>query len=103
MRALLVLAALALGGCVEFLPYTPQLDGQTMGSEWTVRLTGPTPAARAVLQAGAQARFDAVDRALSTYKPDSALSRFNENDSGEWQDIDPELAAVMAYGLGLAE
>jgi thiamine biosynthesis lipoprotein len=60
------------------------------------------PAPAEELRAGIQAQFDAVDLALSTWRPDSALSRFNDNDRGDWVAIDPELAEVMAYGLGLA-
>jgi FAD:protein FMN transferase len=94
---------LALAGCVTAFPPEPLLRGETMGSEWTVRIAGELPASVAALQDGIQQRFDAVDRALSTWRPDSALSRFNNDDRGEWMDIDPELAAVMAYGLDLAD
>jgi len=98
-------AALAwlLGGCATRPGYEPVLHGETMGSEWTVRIAGHATASTSVaaLSGGVQAQFDAVDQALSTWRPDSALSRFNENDSGEWMDIDPELAVVMAYGLSL--
>ena len=94
--------ALAFAGCATVPPSEAELRGETMGSEWTLRVVGRLPASLPVLQAGAQARFDAVNQALSTWRPDSALSRFNENDSGEWVDVDPELAAVMSYGLGLA-
>ncbi len=101
-RCAAVATILALGGCASSFPGSPLLSGRTMGSEWTVKLAANAPVSPSGLQAGVQAQFDAVDRLLSTYKPDSALSRFNANDSGEWQDIDPELAEVMAYGLGLA-
>jgi thiamine biosynthesis lipoprotein len=103
---LLGAVVLALGGCAIVEPREPPvLHGETMGSEWTVRIAGPSKAALpvAALRAGVQAQFDAVDQALSTWRPDSALSRFNENDSGDWMDIDPELAIVMSYGLSLAE
>src|SRR4051812_12051521 len=73
-----------------------------MGSEWTVRIAGKLPATSSALQRGVQAQFDAVDQALSTWRPDSALSRFNENDDGEWREVDRELATVMSYGLNLA-
>jgi thiamine biosynthesis lipoprotein len=79
------------------------LSGETMGSAWTVKIAGALPASLQVLQAGIQARFDAVNLALSTYRPDSALSGFNANDSGAWVDIDAELGEVLAYALGLAE
>lgn len=74
-----------------------------MGSVWTVKLAGQLPAPAEELRAGVQARFDAVNAALSTYRADSALSRFNRDTSGAWIEIDPELAAVMAYARSLAE
>ncbi|HEX6397463.1 MAG TPA: FAD:protein FMN transferase, partial [Steroidobacteraceae bacterium] len=104
-RLLLGAALLALGGCAIVEPSEPVLRGETMGSEWTVRIAGASTAKlpAGALREGIQSHFDAVDQALSTWRPDSALSRFNENDSGAWMDIDPELATVMGYGLGLAE
>jgi len=74
-----------------------------MGSAWTVKVSGDLPMPSDDLQAGVQARFEAVNQALSTYRADSALSRFNEDDSGNWVDVDPELAAVMSYALELAQ
>jgi thiamine biosynthesis lipoprotein len=79
------------------------LSGETMGSAWTVKVVGALPLPAAELQAGIQAQFEAVNQALSTYRADSALSHFNDDDRGEWQDIDPELALVMRYALSLAE
>jgi thiamine biosynthesis lipoprotein len=103
MRLLACAAVLALGGCATAIPRAPMLQGETMGSAWTVQVGNAlSETSVRALQAGAQAEFDAVNRALSTWQPDSALSRFNDDDSGEWLDIDPELAEVMSYGLGLA-
>jgi thiamine biosynthesis lipoprotein len=114
-QLVLALAVLALAGCtvapaVRERPDTREalrsgqtlLSGQTMGSAWTVKIAGALPLPAAQLQAGIQARFEAVNLALSTWRPDSALSRFNAVDSGEWVDVDPELAMVMAYALDLA-
>lgn len=77
------------------------LSGETMGSAWTVKIVGIPARDAAALQAGIQSRFDAVNLALSTYRADSALMRFNGRDDGEWMDIDPELAAVLRYALSL--
>ncbi len=74
-----------------------------MGSAWTVKIAGPLPAPATELQAGVQAQFERVDQALSTYRASSALFLFNANDSGEWLDVDPELASVVGYALRLAE
>lgn len=91
-----------LSGCASRpAPRETLLAGETMGSAWTVKLAGVTPRDAAGLRAGIQARFDAVDHALSTWRADSALSRFNARDDGTWSDIDPELAAVLRYALEL--
>lgn len=74
-----------------------------MGSAWTVKIVGELPMPRAELEAQVQARFEAVDQALSTWRRTSALSRFNGHPDDGWVDVDPELADVMAYALSLAE
>ncbi|MCO4761668.1 MAG: FAD:protein FMN transferase [Myxococcales bacterium] len=55
------------------------LRGQTMGTTFTVKLSGvlPEPHSQALLGAVRQ-ELGAVDKAMSTYKPDSELSRFNQ-------------------------
>lgn len=104
MRVALLIALAALAGCAT-RPAEREtlLSGETMGSAWTVKIAGPLPDTGAALRDGIQARFDVVNLALSTWRADSALSRFNVRDDGEWVDIDPELAAVMRYALSLAE
>jgi FAD:protein FMN transferase len=101
-RLLLAAASLALTACASTPPRETLLDGQTMGSAWTVRIAGDLPLDREQLQAGVQARFEAVNQALSTYRADSALSRFNDHAGESWVDIDPELAQVLEYALRLA-
>lgn len=103
MRLIFAAAALAFAGCATLAPARETLlQGETMGSAWTVKIAGALPQPAAQLQAGAQSRFEAVNEALSTYRPASALSRFNADESGEWVPIDPELGAVLAYALTLA-
>lgn len=99
--ASLLLAACA-GGPAKLTGET-LISGQTMGSAWTAKLAGPLPVPAEELRAGAQAQFDAVNLALSTYRPDSDLSRFNADDSGEWVTVSPELGEVLSYALSLAE
>lgn len=104
MRVLIAIAGLVLAGCAASpMPQETLLSGETMGSAWTVKIAGSPPATAEQLRAGVQSRFDAVNLALSTYRADSALSRFNDDDSGEWVAIDPELGEVLAYALSLAE
>lgn len=103
VRALIAAAGLLLAGCQTLTSGETLLQGETMGSAWTVKIAGPLPKPAAELQAGAQANFEIVNQALSTYRPDSALGRFNAVDSGDWVAVDPELAAVIAYALSLAQ
>jgi thiamine biosynthesis lipoprotein len=104
MRALIAVASLVFAGCVARPPASETLlHGQTMGSAWTVKIAGVLPASAETLRAGAQSSFDSVNLALSTYRTDSALSRFNEDSTGEWVDIDAELGEVLSYALALAE
>ena len=75
-----------------------------MGSAWTVKIAGALPADRggtARRRAGALRGREPGAEHLSARTRRSAVS--TQDDSGEWVDIDPELAAVMSYALGLAE
>jgi FAD:protein FMN transferase len=101
VRPLLAAACLLLAGC-QVRPTETLLQGETMGSAWTVKIAGALTVSAAQLQAGAQAQFEAVDQALSTYRATSDLSRFNSDDSGEWVSIDAQLGAVLSYALSLA-
>lgn len=74
-----------------------------MGSAWTAKLAGPLPLPAEELRAGAQAQFDAVNLALSTYRPDSDLSRFNTDEGGGWVAVSAELGEVLAYALSLSD
>lgn len=93
---------LLLASCGAPAPQVTLLSGQTMGSEWTVKIAGAVPDDAAVLRAGVQARFDAVDAALSTYRADSALNRFNAAPDDAWHPLGPELFEVLSYALQLA-
>jgi len=79
------------------------LDGDAMGTTWSVKLVRPAAAPPlATLQAGIQARLDAVDAQMSTWKPDSDLSRFNAAPAGTWQALPPDLFTVLSTSLALA-
>jgi thiamine biosynthesis lipoprotein len=103
LRVALLAASFALCACSTAPTRETLLAGQTMGSAWTVKIAGDLPAPVEELRAGVQREFEAIDQALSTYRADSALSRFNATTTDAWVDIDPELAAVLAYALGLGQ
>jgi thiamine biosynthesis lipoprotein len=68
-------ATLLLAGCE---PKQENLDGKTMGTYYSIRFVPgeETPAVEA-LQAEIDKRLEQVNDQMSTYRPDSELSRFN--------------------------
>lgn len=85
-------------------PTDPQLEvtGPTMGTYYAVKVARP-PAGLDVhtLQAGVERVLKGVIDAISTYDPESELSRLNRNPSTDWVPISGELYAVLAEGQRL--
>ncbi|KXX64929.1 thiamine biosynthesis lipoprotein [Marichromatium gracile] len=68
-----------------------------MGTHYSVKLYGlPDTLSAEQLQAQIDARLEQVNDLMSTYRPDSELSRFNASDSGDWFPVSLELAALVA-------
>jgi thiamine biosynthesis lipoprotein len=89
---------LSLGGCSEGRQrQTLRLQGETMGTTWSVQVVEP-PADldSAALESRIRTRLDAVNAQMSTYDPDSELSRFNRTSSRDWLPVSAGLAKVVA-------
>jgi thiamine biosynthesis lipoprotein len=96
-------AALLLGAC-ERAPPEVLLTGPAMGTTWTMRVVpGEVPADPAALRGLVQEALDEVDLAMSTYRPDSAVSRFNASESTDWIEVPPALEEVVAEALRIGE
>ena len=80
----------------EPAPQIYQLTGVTMGTQYQILISGfPDSVPDNELAAGIEQRLLRIDRELmSTYAPESELSRFNRSEPGEWFDVSPELAYV---------
>ncbi|MCU0234991.1 MAG: FAD:protein FMN transferase [Thermoanaerobaculales bacterium] len=81
------------GGPVEWV-----LTGPTMGTAYTIKLVAPgggtePPAALSHLVEG---ELEAVNRAMSTYLPDSELERLNRHELGPFAATAPLLEVVAA-------
>lgn len=70
------------------------LNGPTMGTRWSVRLASRH--ASADLTAALQDAVDAVERQMSTWRPDSDLMRLNATTPGAWVEVGAELIEVLA-------
>ncbi len=93
---LLGLLLTLLGGCSQPGEETLHLSGQTMGTGWSVSFL-PTPEASSpvAIKRLIQQRLDLLNRLLSSYDPDSEISRFNTQHSRNWFAISPETAQVI--------
>ncbi len=75
------------------------LNGPTMGTRYSAVFYTPPRSDLEALHARLQAMVDVVDWQMSTWKPDSDLSRLNNTTTGVWIDIPPELATVMRRAI----
>lgn len=70
-----------------------------MGTTWSLRFDNPRMIALDAVRAGAQAALDRVVAQMSTWEPDSDLSRFNRADAGSRHVLAPGFADVLACAL----
>lgn len=86
-------------GCQQAAPPDPvaTIEGQTMGTTYHIRaVTGPEGPQRLLkLQEKVDELLAEVNRQMSTYDPDSELSRFNKSPAGEWFPVSSQLIEVV--------
>ena len=76
------------------------LTGTSMGTTWSVRWVGT--ASPEDLRAGIQGRLDTVVAQMSSWEPESHLSRFNRAAAGTWQELPAEFMTVLDCALAVA-
>jgi len=112
-RWLACLAVLASAGCGGTAidaddPREPggrqvwKLSGPTMGTRYAVSIVGGRERDASDLRGQIDERLAAVNRRMSTYDPESELSRFNASGSTDWFEVSAETASVVRSALRLA-
>jgi len=92
--ALLLLAG---AGCSTEGEQLLLVSGTTMGTTYVVKLAGTLPDLdEKLLQAEVDRILRTVDGRMSTYRPDSELSRFNASAGTNWFEVSPETREVVA-------
>jgi thiamine biosynthesis lipoprotein len=80
------------------------LHGKTMGTTYNIRYwtlhNGPSPSN---VQRSIDALLADFDKQMSTWRPDSELSRFNAAPANEWFEVSPDVAIVTARALELGK
>lgn len=97
--AALLLAFLFISGCSQKEPQVFALAGKTMGTTYSVKWVAEDDANTTDLQAALDKELDAVNQAMSTYLPDSELSRFNQLPP----DSEIEASEALHYVLSVAQ
>ncbi len=97
--ALLVL----LAGCQrQTLPV--ELSGEAMGTTWHVTyLPLPGGAEPAAIKRELERRLAVVNDSMSTWQPDSEISRFNRSQPGDWVTVSAPFAEVVAAAMSIGE
>lgn len=102
LRAGLLLALALLVGCNDTPSQAQQqtvLEGKTMGTYWRVSVMALSAEKAQSLKGKIEKQLDADDQLLSTWKPDSALMRFNHSPSLELWPVSPEMADIVTIAL----
>ena len=101
MRLLLLFVLLPLVACSG--NDQVELVGSTMGTQFSVKLPNCLGDHDELeLQKAIQAALDEYDAAMSTYKPDSTISRFNRNSTVEWQTVDADFCRKVEQSLEMS-
>jgi thiamine biosynthesis lipoprotein len=94
--AALLAAAIVLGRNRAATPPPLTFSGDAMGTRYTVSVVDlPHSADPAILDRRIREELDRIDALMSTYRPESELSRFNRRDSTEWFAVSRETAEVV--------
>lgn len=99
-------------GCILLLPSVLaacarpasllRLDGETMGTTWSAQFADRPGLDRSAVLTAIQAELDRVIEQMSTWQPDSAISRYNIAPADTWHDIPDAFSEVLDAALTLA-
>ena len=98
-RWLMLVFVVGLGGCSDSEPL--RLTGGTMGTSWSISIADQTDMDLDILHQEVMQELAAVNAAMSTWDPDSEISRFNRIPAGCMQ-ISADFAEVMQAALLLS-
>lgn len=81
-----------------------QFSGETMGTRYNVTaVVDPGGVVPEDLDQSIQGWLEAVNQSMSTYLPDSELSKLNEAPVGEWLPVSPMMLEVLATAEQVSE
>lgn len=79
------------------------IRGATMGTTYQIKFPADADADREQIHAEVEQVLAEIDRQMSTYRPDSELSRFNRAAAGAWFAVSKPVAEVVAAARAISE
>ncbi len=79
------------------------LRGETMGTTYSIRFVSQANIELKSVHAAVEAELKLVNQQMSTYIPDSEITRFNDSSSLDWFSVSPETAQVVALAQLISE
>ncbi len=77
-----------------------ELTGRTMGTRFNVQVAAmPTKVDKDQLAADIRARLEEINAKMSTYDPESEISRFNRHAGADWFPVSDATARVVAAAI----
>jgi thiamine biosynthesis lipoprotein len=106
---ILISMCFALVGSNSALAQPPEtkveITGSTMGGipYKAVVVCDPDEDEAAALKSAVVESLDRVNELMSTYQPDSDVSRFNRSESTDWFEVDADTATVVARAIEISQ
>lgn len=96
----ILLPVYLIAACHHPGPTVTEIMGTTMGTTYSVKVVGlPGSLPPVSLQTAINGRLEQIEQIMSTYRPDSELSRFSASRDTQWRSASPELAQVIGTAL----
>src|SRR5207237_7209834 len=101
MPVMLLLFVLAVP---DDMSVTIELHGAAQGTTYHIKYVLPATAVDVErLRADVEHELAQIDREMSTYRPDSEISRFNRAPAGEWFGVSRDVAEVVSASREISE
>ena len=76
-----------------------KLDGQTMGTYFAIAIDGAGEADSQSIRERIEECLTDVNRQMSTWDPESEISKFNQSEGTDWFSVSPEFAMVVVESI----
>lgn len=104
MRRLVLLTLFVLAACSDRGPDQFEISGNTMGTQYSVKLVGDSDTISAsAVEARIDEILDRINGMMSTYIQDADISRFNLSASLDWFEVPKEFCDVLEHSREISQ